>query len=40
MNELRRLLKSAGFVVEELYGDCLGGAFGESSTEQVWLARR
>lgn len=38
--EMERLLGEAGFTVEALYGDCLGGQFEEASTELVWVARR
>ena len=38
--EMADLLEQAGFEVEALYGDCTGGAFTETSTEMVWVARR
>ena len=38
--EMARLLEGVGFEVEALYGDCERGAFGPTSTEQVWIARR
>lgn len=38
--EMEVLLQQAGFRVEALYGDCQGGAYSETSTEQVWLAKR
>ena len=40
ISEMSRLLTDAGFSIEALYGDCLGAPFEESSTEQVWVARR
>lgn len=39
-DEMERLLGEAGFTIEALYGDCLGGPFEEASTELVWVARR
>lgn len=38
--EMERLLMGAGFTIEALYGDCLGGSFEEASTELVWIAKR
>jgi ubiquinone/menaquinone biosynthesis C-methylase UbiE len=38
--EMDQLLSRAGFEVEALYGDCEYGAFEETSTEMVWVARR
>jgi ubiquinone/menaquinone biosynthesis C-methylase UbiE len=38
--EMEALLGRAGFTVEALYGDCRRGAFTETSTELVWLAKR
>ena len=36
----RELLEQCGFEIEALYGDFRRGAFGESSSHQVWVARR
>ena len=38
--EMEHLLARAGFKVEALYGDFFGGAFEDSSSEMVWVARR
>ena len=38
--ELEMLLQEAGFTVEALFGDCLGGPFETTSTELVVVARR
>ena len=38
--EMEHLLARAGFEVEALYGDFFGGAFEDSSSEMVWVARR
>ena len=38
--EMEHLLARAGFQVEALYGDFFGGAFEDSSSEMVWVARR
>ena len=38
--EMQALLEGAGFAIEALYGDCERGAFAETSTELVWIARR
>jgi hypothetical protein len=38
--ELETLLREAGFTVEALFGDCLGGPFEATSTELVVVARR
>ena len=36
----RELLEESGFVIEELYGDFQRGDFSETSSHQVWVARR
>ena len=38
--EMEHLLARAAFEVEALYGDFFGGAFEDSSSEMVWVARR
>jgi SAM-dependent methyltransferase len=38
--EMEHALRRAGFEVEVLLGDFDGGAFGDSSPEMIWLARR
>lgn len=38
--EMEHALRRAGFEVEALYGDFDGGAFLDSSSEMIWLARR
>ncbi|MDA0271498.1 MAG: class I SAM-dependent methyltransferase [Chloroflexi bacterium] len=38
--EMEHLLQRAGFEVESLFGDFAGGAFEETSTEMIWVARR
>ena len=38
--EMEHLLARAGFEVVALYGDFSGQAFGDGSSEMVWVARR
>ncbi len=38
--EMEHLLRRAGFEIEALTGDFLGGPFQDSSSEMVWVARR
>jgi SAM-dependent methyltransferase len=38
-SEMEHLLGRAGFALEALYGDFLGGPLGEESSEMVWVAR-
>ena len=38
--EMEHLLARSAFEVEALYGDVFGGAFEDSSSEMVWVARR
>jgi ubiquinone/menaquinone biosynthesis C-methylase UbiE len=37
--EMEHLLARAGFTVEALFGDFYGNAFGDESSEQVWVTR-
>ena len=38
--EMEHLLARAGFGIAALYGDFSGQAFGDGSSEMVWVARR
>ena len=38
--EMEHLLVRCGFEIEDVFGDCFGAAFGDTSPEMVFVARK